>query len=337
MNQATHAWVAVRAIGLLEAEGKTPGLVKLLKPYAKAAAIGAWIPDDADAKRGGSKTENHILKMLPFEKDKGNWFVVDKDTLIERLGARRAVTDYLTQDSTLDAGWWNTSYKGDPKPGQHLANRAMGLSITIVDLLLLGDKGVSGLVPGTVRFAANLPLAARTSKEQAALHFFMLSHFVADACMPCHCDGRDLSDFSKGLHNKLEHRWGGLLGPSFLKANLLGSSATSSAVLKEAVAVDGALGLKFAKAVPKLESRDVWLEVINLCRASFAVASIMASPNEYPYTAKGATAPLKTLYPSARASELEELDRMVLHDAVLNTAIVWKHIWIQAQPKVSNK
>ena len=51
MKQATHAWIAVRAIALLEDSGLCPGLVSMLKPHAREAAIGAWIADEADSFR----------------------------------------------------------------------------------------------------------------------------------------------------------------------------------------------------------------------------------------------------------------------------------------------
>ena len=45
MKQPTHTWIAIRAIELLRQEGKTPGLVKLLRPHALKTAIGSWVPD----------------------------------------------------------------------------------------------------------------------------------------------------------------------------------------------------------------------------------------------------------------------------------------------------
>ncbi len=128
MDQPTHAWVALRAMALLEDEKKSKKLVALLKPNAKKAAIGAWIPDQADAKRGGGKTDNHVLKMAPFGADKGEWFVLKKAKLLSQLGKARRMYDYVDADTSLDAKWWNTSYKGIANPGQHLADRAMALS-----------------------------------------------------------------------------------------------------------------------------------------------------------------------------------------------------------------
>jgi hypothetical protein len=51
VKQRTHSWIAIRAIALLEDEGLEKNLVKLFKPHARKASVGAWIPDMADAAR----------------------------------------------------------------------------------------------------------------------------------------------------------------------------------------------------------------------------------------------------------------------------------------------
>ena len=59
MKQRTHTWLAIRAIALLEDSGAAPGLVKLLKPYVNSVAIGSWIPDLADSKRGSGDIDRN--------------------------------------------------------------------------------------------------------------------------------------------------------------------------------------------------------------------------------------------------------------------------------------
>ena len=63
MKQATHAWIAIRAVGLLENDPATKGLASLLKPHVQSAAIGAWMPDLADSKLGSGDIDNHVFKM----------------------------------------------------------------------------------------------------------------------------------------------------------------------------------------------------------------------------------------------------------------------------------
>ena len=100
MKQATHAWIAIRAVALLEGDEQSKGLVSILlrgaqlfdthdaaprvlpgrmtastcqmfspglvKPSVKAAAIGAWLPDLQDSKLGSGDTDNHVFKMAPY-------------------------------------------------------------------------------------------------------------------------------------------------------------------------------------------------------------------------------------------------------------------------------
>jgi len=167
------------------------------------------------------------------------------------------------------------------------------------------------------------------------LYFFMLSHFVADACMPCHCDARKLAGYSRGLHNKLESEWSTLVGTRFDKAKLLPASLSVSPdqILQNARDVDAKFDhLSFAKAVPNLVAGDVWLEVINICRGSFAVASIIAPPAKYPYAGKK-NAPFATVFTNAQSQKFKDMSKMVMHDAVLNNAIIWRHIWTKASKK----
>ena len=62
MDQPTHAWIAVRAIALLEDNGICTGLVNLVKPHVLGAAIGAWIPDESDSWRGGNGLQAYLAK-----------------------------------------------------------------------------------------------------------------------------------------------------------------------------------------------------------------------------------------------------------------------------------
>jgi len=332
VNQRTHSWIAIRAIALLEDENKDSDLVKLLKPYAASAATGAWIPDQTDAKRTGNRTENHVLKMLPYDGPLKSRFVARRTDLRQRLGEARMMAAYVSKSAVLNNAWWKTPYKGKvTRPGQHLPNRAMGLSSMMLDLLVIGNGQIGKLLPGTVSFMNYVAPHAQTDEEQAALYFFMLSHFVADACMPCHADGRRLAGYSNGLHKELEAHWSRKVGTTFEKKHLNPPdfSISPHGILEKAREVDIKFDVAFASAVPDLIA-DVWLDMINVCRASFALASIIAPPSKYPYANNRARAPFETVFGGVGAALLEDVDRIVMHDAVLNTAMVWKHAWQKA-------
>jgi DNA modification methylase len=159
----------------------------------------------------------------------------------------------------------------------------------------------------------------------------MLSHFIADSMMPCHCDERDLSDYGKGLHEELESHWGELIGDSFDEKNLLNSPLKDRDILNNAFMIDSKFGIAFKNIVPKIQSKDIWDEVVLLCRSSFAVASIIAPFNIYKYKPDVQTlAKFKDLFTKDQNGKdlLSELDLVVMHDSVLNVAIVWKDIWL---------
>ena len=332
MDQSTHSWIAIRALALLKEKGEAKNLVELLKPHAAASSVGAWIPDNVDAKRGGagSSTDNHILKMEPYIGSQTDRFVVKKADLMKHLGRHRATFSFLENDTYLDPAWWEKPYKGDaPKPGQHLPNRIMALSTMMKDVLLMGDEKVDKLIPGSISFIDYMAEKQRTPEEMAAMDFFMLSHFVADACMPCHCDGRLLAGYRAGMHKELEEHWSKIVGPAFEKKNLKKSKVAGDQILEQARKVDGKFGLTFgADPIPGLlRDHDVWLEFIYMCRASFAVASIVAPYTAYPYDNSQRKIRFADILGKPKQKLLDDLDRTVMYDAVMNTAIVWKHIW----------
>ncbi len=329
MNQRTHTWLAIRAIALLKDSNGPEGLIKILKDNVKGAAIGSWIPDLQDTKKGSGDIDNHVLKMKPYKGSNKSRFIKKRNVLFNELGQGRKVCKFLDDwDSVLGTAWWNKAYKAEPKPGQHLANRSMALTITLIDQLILGDKKVAALVPGTVRFANKLDKNARSRMEEVATYCFMLSHFVADSCQPCHCDARKLSGYSNGLHKEMEAKWSKIVGTYFDKKKYLKNTETPNKVLKEARAIDTKFDIQFSNNVIDLQAKDPWLEIINVCRASFAVASVLVPPSSISYESKKKTS-FKKVFESADSDPalLTDLNRMVMHDAVLNIAILWKSLW----------
>lgn len=327
MNQRTHTWLAIRAIALLDDFKKPSGLIKLLKPHAKSAAIGSWIPDMKDSKKGSGDIDNHVLKMKPYKGNQKKRFIVNKKDLLKLLGNARMMHNYIKNDVTLTNSWWNKPYKAEPQPGQHLGNRAMSLSVTLIDQLILGDPKVAKLVPGFVRFVENLDPNARTRTEEVATYFFMLSHFVADSCMPCHCDDRNLHGYRKGIHKELETHWSKKVGTYFEKRKFLKSNDSIDTILRISKQVDAKFNLKFPKKIPKIISKDIWKEMIMVCRGSFALANIITPPDKYPYGSDNKTSFKEVFRTNNGKILLQNLDSVIMHDAVLNIAMTWKDVW----------
>jgi len=327
MKQRTHTWLALRAIALLEDEAEVPNFVKLLKPHAKTTAIGSWIPDMADSKRGFGDIDNHIFKLKPYNRSGKHRFIRSKKKTLQDLGPHRKIGQFIKDSGdVLRASWWEQAYRADPPPGQHLANRSMALSTTLVDQMILGDPKVAKLVPGKVRFAHNLAPDSRSRSEEIATYCFMLSHFVADSCQPFHCDARPMAGYSAGVHKELEAHWNRLCGTYFEKKKLLATTDSPHTILKRAREVDQKIGLEFTDEVPELNAKDLWQEIIYLCRGSFAISSILVPPDVIPYKSKKRTT-FDTVFKDSSVELLTALDRAALHDSVLNIAIAWKNVW----------
>jgi hypothetical protein len=100
-------------------------------------------------------------------------------------------------------------------------------------------------------------------------------------------------------------------------------------VLNKARAIDTQFGLDFEScSIPPLnKGMDVWLEIIYVCCASFAIAGIITPYNTYKYDDSQIKAPFDVVLCNAKQDLLKAIDKAVMYDAVLNTAIIWKHIW----------
>lgn len=329
MDQQTHAWIAIRAIALLEDNAICSGLVKLVKPHILGAAIGAWIPDKSDSWRGGNAKVLHTLKMKPMDSNHAqrSRFIKPKAELIRELGTCRNAYKFLKKDEELDDDWWNDAYRAeDETHGKHLANRVMSLSVTIADLLLMGDDEVDTIVPGKVDYIENVPDAARTHAEAVAVYMAMMSHFIADSWMPCHTDGRKLATYRKGLHDKMEDEWGDIVEADFHQNKLVGSNASADEILDTARNYDAQFGLRFGTRVNNLKN-DVWLDTVYSCRASFAICGMMVSPDDYPYNDDTLKSPFSTTFATGAPYSFEDITKVVMHDAVMSTAMVYKYIW----------
>ncbi len=183
-------------------------------------------------------------------------------------------------------------------------------------------------MPGTIKFSNKLDINARSRMEEVAMYCFMLNHFVADSCRPCHCDARRLSAYNNGLHKEMEAGWSKVVGTYFKKTNYLKNNDTPTKVLIESRVIDNKFDIEFSNNVPDLQAKDPWLEIINICRASFAVAAVLMPPSSISYDSTKKTS-FKKVFKSNDGDDnlLVDFNRMAMHDAVLNIAILWKSVW----------
>ena len=71
-------------------------------------------------------------------------------------------------------------------------------------LAAAGRSRTTKALPKTIAGKLDFPEEAATGAAQASLYLFMLSHYVADANMPCHADARALASYTGKLHKEWE-------------------------------------------------------------------------------------------------------------------------------------
>jgi hypothetical protein len=87
-----------------------------------------------------------------------------------------------------------------------------------------------------------------------------------------------MAGYSNGVHKEMEGHWNKLAGTYFEKKKLCSTTDSPTRIIKQAKTVDQNLGIQFVNEVPDIGAGDTWLEVLNVCRASFAISSIVVTP-----------------------------------------------------------
>lgn len=183
MKKYTHAWIAFKAIERLRSASLTDEnrafadyLIEWFQSYKDGVIRGAWYPDEIIKDNGTS----HILKIAYVSADSPEFRfrVLPSSSLLYRTG----------RASPLH----NRAYTLDDK--YNLPERCEALSHSVIDTLRIMEREPKGS-------------ALSPTNHHAALILFMLSHYIADAHMPMHCDARpgDLGSFD--LHAAVEQVW----------------------------------------------------------------------------------------------------------------------------------
>ncbi len=181
MKQYTHAWIAMMAMKRLERatisnpdeKAAAANLVKWFKDNKDDVITGAWYPDAVIK----DMATGHILKHIqdddaipvPFRKLPDTYHIYKTGKLSSNFGKPYRIT----------LG--------------NLPDRCEAITHSIIDNLKMfeNEKKGSTIIP---------------SEHHIVALFLMLSHYIADAHMPLHCDGRKYSD-KKDVHGKIEDNW----------------------------------------------------------------------------------------------------------------------------------
>jgi len=177
MNKYTHAWLSFEAIRRLEKARISPrnrpyaeNLVEWFKDNNDDVIQGAWYPDAyvKDMKK------SHVLKLKPSSTATNKFKPLPKTHKCYKYRIKSEVK----KKSFVIEGHCN------------LPDRCESIAHSVIDHLKMQcceDKG-SPVSP---------------TNNQIGLLLFMLSHYIADAHVPFHCDARKLGR----LHTCMEKRW----------------------------------------------------------------------------------------------------------------------------------
>jgi hypothetical protein len=180
MKRFTHAWLSSMAIkrfneSKIEDEERryADNLVGWFMNHKDGVIQGAWYPDAVTKDMG----TGHVLKITPAGDTEKKF--------------RSLPSTHLSYKHGKECSLMDKEFKIEKK--NNLPDRCESIAHSVIDHLKMQeceDKG-SPVSP---------------TDNQIALLLFMLSHYVADAHVPFHCDGRKFSE-GANLHGHIEGIW----------------------------------------------------------------------------------------------------------------------------------
>lgn len=332
MNQPTHAWLAVEAyrkIALLseteEGKKKLEGLKQLLGANLRDVVVAAWLPDSLIK----DMTYGHVFKNSLYTGDQKERFKLAKKDLKAHLSAH-TLTPKVAFDRVPDA-WWDGAYRVKDNGG-HLPARVNTLCQAARDMLRMGDDEVADLTGIKPAGAACIAKSLRYSPRNIAMTLWMVSHYIADAHMPFHCDNRALASTAKQeTHSEVEDLWGKQVAAIFHADKILNKKQQEILDAKPPAGSHFA-GIDFGTDLDPLKnSGDPWKEAVYICRASFAVSFALVPPSIAAVDdQKKAVSLQDILEKSSICGEacFWELSRAIMSDAVNSIAMFWQDVWV---------
>ena len=308
MKKYTHAWLAFMAIKRLEdtiisdTDRKyADSLISWFKSHKDCVVQGAWYPDAVIKDMATS----HVLKITPSN---------DSAVKFKTLPAT-----YMNYQLGKDSPVRNMSFTIEK--GNNLPDRCDAIAHSVVDHLKLQEHEEKGS-----------PVSP--SDNQIALLLFMLSHYVADAHMPLHCDSRRFSE-GINLHNHIEAEWEKMIklhyridsknerffydpsGYPLLKEPSKGKKYQSSPLKKVADMLDGR---KFLISWGG-DNQNVWDFMSAICEHSYLLSYCFLPPEHNPSNV--------TLdkWQSLSSMPFEKYSVAVLSDTIDSIARIWLRVW----------
>lgn len=330
MNQSTHAWLAVEACKKLGRyagtaagkKAKAAGLAELLGADIGNVVIAAWLPDSLVK----DMAYGHVFKNATYDGDQKKRFTLAPAALAGFLGKGSKVAELAFP--LVPGPWWKKPYRVKPEGG-HLPARVSSLCQTARDMFKMGDPDVTAITGVKAKGSEPVDASLLFTPRNIATVLWMLSHYVADAHMPFHCDDRALASSKHKAHGAIEDAWGEQVPALFKAASIL---AASRAEIEGAALPAGSrfAGIELGDEVAALGGEgDPWKAAVYICRASFA-ASFALVPEALAPVGDQAYAPSFKEILSADVCGEErfwELSRAIMTDAIEAIAAFWLDAW----------
>ena len=184
MKKYTHAWLAFMAIKRLQETKLSTtnrkyanNLIRWFKNHKDGVTQGAWYPDSVIKDMANS----HVLKLTPSDESPNRFKLLPITYLNYQYGK---CSPLRNKSFTVE--------KDD-----NLPDRCESIAHSVIDNLKMQESENKGS-----------PVSP--TDNQIALLLFMLSHYVADAHMPLHCDSRRFSE-GKNIHAYIEGKWDNMI------------------------------------------------------------------------------------------------------------------------------
>lgn len=308
MKKYTLAWLAFMAIKRLskaelftgkkgpELAKEASSLVDWFMSYRDFVIQGAWYPnlvfDDQET--------SHVAKYVPAEK-------VGETSPFKALPQGMAVDKFVKKNSMLYKEKSFSLVQGN------LCDRCNAMYHTIYDNFKIQFREEKGN-----------PISP--SANHMAMRFFIMSHYIADAHMPLHCDARSLGK----IHADVEKQWENYVDASYeidKRNSRFFYDSDGYPLMKETLspmieAVEKKLLERPFDYSWGQEGSSTWTYMSTITEYSYLLAYQM-----FPKGFKDTT--WKNYSKTEEAKRFQEYCTLLMSDAIDSIARVWLHVWIR--------
>lgn len=317
MKKFTHAWLAMMAMKRIEKaviperqKDDAVALVKWFKNYRDFVISGAWYPDEVIK----DMSPSHITKFKPDNSSKDVSFRLMPPTL--GLYQHGLTSRLMDKPFTITIG--------------NLCDRCEALTHALIDnFKILYYEGVGSPISPV--------------NNHIAMRFFMLSHYIADAHMPLHCDARQFATPKNPnqVHAYIEEQWDNMVDRSYeidIDNNRFFYDPEGYPLKKDMQPIIQYVEDELARrefiwawgpdpkeGEKKQKCKNTWDYMSGITQYSYLMAYDMIPDDTDPMN----ITPAYYRESAAYKEHFEEYSKIILSDAVESIAKVWLHAWVR--------